>query len=301
MLENSKLSKENLAKSGNELKNHVKAFDGKYYQYNLEQQGIYYCPDNLIVDTKENKIIKLPEYQILADYFVIDTKENKVTVYDKRCCDAFLNSVAKIENINVQNDNVIIVKKDDTIKEPANRVVRIKLNQGSIVALEDDSLTSCGEFYLAWCNALKSLSVANLKSCGAFFNEYNKVLETLNAPSLEQCGIRFLEENRVMKELKLPSLKKCGFDFMKFNNSLIKLDASQLEDIGAYFMSANECLQEFIAPNIKNISHNFMDKYQGPIKDDIAKRHKLSTYWERYMQEHQDKDNEDSTGYWWND
>ena len=296
MVNNEKLSKENLTKTGNELKKQVKSFDGKYYEYNIERNGIYYCPNNLIIDLKQKKMINLPAHQILADYFIIDTKENKVSVYDKEFRDGFLATVKDIERIDVNNGIVTMIKKDDKIQEPEKKCVKMKLDAGKIIEFEDNNLTSCGLQYLAWCNSIKKLSMANLKEeREGLFLGYNKTLENLYLPKLETCSIRFLHKNQCLKELSLPKLRQCSFEFMFFNNSLLRLHAPELENVGPYFMGSNTCLQELNANKLSNIDYDFMDSYRGPIKDDIAKRFNLTTYWEKYKQKHLNQTQER----WW--
>ena len=181
MVNNEKLSKENLTKTGNELKKQVKSFDGKYYEYNIER-------------------------------------------------------------IDVNNGIVTIIKKDDKIQEPEKKCVKMKLDAGKIIEFEDNNLTSCGLQYLAWCNSIKKLSMANLKEeREGLFLGYNKTLENLFLPKLETCSIRFLHKNQCLKELSLPKLRKCSFEFMFFNNSLLRLHAPELENVGPYFMGSNTC------------------------------------------------------------
>ena len=297
MVEKIKLRKENLTKNGNELKQFVKACDGKDYPYNLESRGVYYCPGNLIIDANQDKMIKLPPHQVLAEYFIIDTKENKITVYDREMRDSFLKTVTDIEMIKTKDNLIQIIKKDDNIRNPKNKSIFIKLDQGKIISFEDNYTTKCGDLFLAWCRYLKELKMSRLSESGSFFVGYNQTLEKLSLPEFQECGIRFLYSNNAIKELVLPKFKKCGFQFMDSNNCLLKFYAPEFEESGPYFMSANRSLQEFYAPKFKKAGYNFLQDNNGKIKDELAKRIILTTYHNDLNSNAQSGERE---GQWWN-
>jgi len=284
-------------RNDNELKKYVEACDGKKYQYNLQVRGIYYCPNNIIINDR-NEIVKLPSHQILADYFIIDTKEGTVSLYDKELRDGFIKTVADIENIKIENNLIKIYKKDNRIKNPKNRCVTIKLNQGKILSFEDNSITKCGDQYLAWCNSIKELRMSNLRNCGSFFLNHNETLENLYLPEMSECGIRFLYSNTALKALRLPKVKKCGFQFMDSNNALREFYAPELEDVGAYFMQANTCLNKFYAPKIKSVAHDFMLKHRGNIKEKLAQCVVLTSYSNEDL--YCSTQNNERENQWWN-
>ena len=57
-----------------EIPRYVVGSDGKYYKYNHEINGIYYCPGNIVID--HGNVVKLEHSKVLIDYFVIDNKNN---------------------------------------------------------------------------------------------------------------------------------------------------------------------------------------------------------------------------------
>ena len=101
-----------------ELKNYIKARDGKFYKYNYELFNVHYCPDNLIID--DGKIIdkyKDKGRYTLMDYFILDHKTKRLFLYDKDINDCFIDEIENITDIN-------IISKD------GNREVNIKYDNG---------------------------------------------------------------------------------------------------------------------------------------------------------------------------
>ena len=83
-----------------EIPNYVVACDGRYYKYNMEVAGKYYCPGNIIISGGDVKSLEKSESQILMDYFIFDIKDKFIKVYDeieKGCC--FLERREKWEKI----------------------------------------------------------------------------------------------------------------------------------------------------------------------------------------------------------
>ena len=54
-----------------EIPGYTLTSDGKYYKYNLEIDGKYYCPGNIVIEDGIAKEIGNPEEVILCDYFKI--------------------------------------------------------------------------------------------------------------------------------------------------------------------------------------------------------------------------------------
>ena len=83
-----------------ELKNYVKANDGKYYKYNYEKNNIYYCPNNIIIDNFEVKQLEKEKY-VLLDYFILDLVNKKIYLYDKDIEDSFVDGLNNIQKTNI--------------------------------------------------------------------------------------------------------------------------------------------------------------------------------------------------------
>ena len=139
--------------------------DGKYYKYNHEINGIYYCDDNVII--QNYRVKKLPQHKMLVDYFVFDFKNNTVQLIDNRIKDSFVNCLDKIKKITHENGIIDIERENGTH-------VKIGINQNrEIVSLQD----------------------CNLKKCKNDFLFYNKAIEKVDLPKLKNCGNSFLLNN----------------------------------------------------------------------------------------------------------
>lgn len=62
------------------------ANDGKYYKYNEEINGTYYCLGNIVI--KQGEIIKVanPDEELLVDYFRINKKDRSLFRYRGFIC-----------------------------------------------------------------------------------------------------------------------------------------------------------------------------------------------------------------------
>ena len=205
-MENSKLSSLNFSQKGNELKNQVSV----NFPFYLTHNNIYYCSGNVIVDFNKRLIRNYPEHIIFADNFLINTRTHKITNYDNSYKDGFLDSVKDIERIDVKNNTISIIKKNDKIKNPADRTAVIKLKNNRITSFVDKSLLECGDFFMYLNQSLEELKLPKLQKCGDFFLAKNS---TLTGPksdlsSLEQCGVCFFYQN---DDLKNSIVDKAGF------------------------------------------------------------------------------------------
>ena len=64
------------------IPNYIEANDGKYYKYNMEINGIYYCPGNIIIDHGEVKKLKQEKERIYKrDIADLDRRE-RLTLKD---------------------------------------------------------------------------------------------------------------------------------------------------------------------------------------------------------------------------
>ena len=114
------------------MQNYTVAGDGKYYKYNMEINGIYYCPGNVIID--HGKVIQLePEKQVLMDYFILDKESKTLSVYDKSIKDSFIDGFQDIESIEM--------KKDDA-EEKGTRIITINTSNGDepvVIQIDKDN------------------------------------------------------------------------------------------------------------------------------------------------------------------
>ena len=242
-----------------DIPNYVVASDGKYYKYNMEVNGVYYCPGNIIID--DGEVIQLPKNQTLIDYFILDETEKTLELYDKTIQDSFIDAFEKIKNIKIKKNiskgnggRVITIEKEDQ-----ETPIIIEINKDNqISAYQNDGLVKVEKYFLAFNEGLKKLSLANLIEAGSHFLDSNEVLNELNLPNLKKTEHYFLYYNLGIKELDLPNLTQTGDDFLCYNRILSKIDLPNLLETGGSFLKFNEGITELCLPNLYKVDNDFL-------------------------------------------
>lgn len=223
-----------------ELVNYIKANDGKYYKFNYEINNIYYCENNIIIDN--SKVIKLKnEKEILMDYFVFDLSSKKIYLYDKKINDAFIDTIGKIEKID-------IIKKKDTkeiyIKEKDSRyiIVIILDKYNRIIGYKNDNVEIIDEDFMCLNKTLRYLSLRNVKSASHEFLSLNETLTVLNLPKVESVS-SILCHNNSLVSLNMPNL--ISF-YRRLNIPSDLLEYVNLSKLKKEYYN-------FVSDNIKNI------------------------------------------------
>ena len=160
-----------------ELTNYVKANDNKFYKYTKEDNNIYYCPNNIIIDNFEVKEYDKSRY-IIFEHFILDMQEKKIFTYENNdtnaknrtpinnnineedvSCkdDSFIQSIPdinKIEVINENNNKTIIINND----------IKIVLNpEGRILEYTNPLVTEIGNNFMLSCDELKKIKSTKCK------------------------------------------------------------------------------------------------------------------------------------------
>ena len=248
-----------------EIPSYIVAGDGKYYKYNMEINGIYYCPGNVIID--QGRVIQLEsEKQVLMDYFILDKEKKTLSLYDSNISDSFVDGFENIEKIEMRRDDekekgrrVITIKKEN-----CDSPIIIEINKDNgIVEYEDINLTEVGHHFLFENSVLNRLEVPNLKSVGINFLCQNLALSQLEVPNLKRVGRSFLSSNKVLSYLKVPSLESTGGYFLSWNYGLSQLNVPNLESTGVDFLRWNHGLSQLEAPNLKKVGQNFLEYNKG--------------------------------------
>ena len=106
-----------------EIPGYVVADDGRYYKYNVEMNGLYYCPGNIVIQDGTPKKLEKKESQILIDYFVLDMRNKIIKLYDTKLTDSFLDafqnlseSSIEIEKSKINGTRVIKISKIQKLK-----------------------------------------------------------------------------------------------------------------------------------------------------------------------------------------
>ena len=241
--------------SGFEIPGYVKANDGKYYKYNHEINNIYYCPNSIIIDNFEVK--KYPkEAYIVADYFIIDLKNKNVKLYDSSIKDSFIDSIGKIENIQIksyEDTREIIINcydKEDII---------IKIDKtDNIIGYINNNVQEIGDKFLQNNRKVTTLELPNVKEIGNYFLYWNKSLTTINLPNVQKTGDCFIPNNNEITTINLPNVQKIGNCFLKYNKKLTTINLPNVKEIGEHFLYWNKSLTTINLPNVQKTGDSFL-------------------------------------------
>ena len=263
------------------IPNYVVANDGKYYRYNTEIEGIYYCPGNVIIENGSAKKIENPESQMLIDYFILDMKNKSIDLYDPRIDDSFVNGLRDLSMANFQiertenggkkitiqkrqKDPIIIgIDKDNRIIEYVNHELKnvednFLVHNTNLCNLDIPNVIQIGQNFLYNNKGLKNLELSKLTSVGDAFLARNVILKEINCPNLKNVGFAFLLENEDLNSLNLPSLEKVEANFLSSNRKLNNLHAPNLKQVGDFFLFNNEELLKLNLPNLSEVGDHFL-------------------------------------------
>ncbi len=276
------------------MPNYIMAGDGRFYKYNLEFLGRYYCPGNVIIDFGDVVELGNPEKQILVDKFLIDLKgksishyssfldtvDMSVRVYADSFPDTFRDGIEKIEVVRdteaQDGERIIRVKKKDT-----DAKIEIRINRDNqMIEYINEEVEEVQKNFLRNSFYLKRLILPNLKTAGDNFLFGNEVLEYLDASQLRKAGNDFLNtnlgltvldlpelvrashsfvsSNLIITDVNLPKLEVTGNNFMVSNCRLKKLVLPELQETGGFFLGENQMLEYLFAPNLEIVSSYFL-------------------------------------------
>ena len=249
-----------------EIPGYTVASDGKYYKYNMEIAGKYYCPGNIIIDWKE--IIKLnPEKEVLIDYFILDKENKTLKLYDKdNLEDSFLDAFENIKKIQVE-------KNPD--KKKQTRIITIQIEDSNFpITIEIDKN-----------NNILGYNNQELRKVGDYFLGNNEQLQEIKLPQLTEVGDYFLGNNEQIKEINLPQLKIVGFGFLPFDKELKEISLPKLEETDDYFLFSNTQLKEISLPQLRKVGNNFLGKNTELKEISLPKLRKVGDYFIPYNTE----------------
>ena len=243
-----------------ELNGWVKAIDNKFYKYNYEINNIYYCVDNIIIDSKRNVIsdFKDKEKYLVIDYFILDIVKKKIYLYDERLKDSF------IDNINIKKINIL---KDKNIKiidiiplEGENITIKIN-SKNQILSYINNNIKKVKDNFLCDNTTINEIIMNSLEQTGDYFLEKNKCLKYIEFNKLKNAGNNFISNNRIIEIAIMNNLEKVGHSFMHENRSIKKFIANNLKIVGNYFLSnASFCLISLKFNNLEVVGDGFFDK-----------------------------------------
>ena len=264
---------------------YVVADDGKYYKYNMEINGNYYCPGNVIIDL--GNVIKLePEKQELIDYFILDKENKTLSLYDISLGrDSFIDGFKNIDSIEMANNNNSEQKtKTITIKEKSSdKPITIEINKesNSIIGYTNENLTNLGDNFLGYNEQLSKLVAPNVTSIDDDVLANNKGLEEFEAPNLTKIGDNFLEYNEQLSKFNVPNVIYIGNSVLMLNKGLEKFEAPNLTEIGDDFLGDNKQLSKINVPNVTCIGNRVLENNKELKKFEAPNAEKIGYYFLR--------------------
>lgn len=245
-----------------ELHNYVRASDGKYYKYNIEDRGIYYCPGNIIITGAAHRIEK-PEKAILIDNYIVDLENKRVElalpdedeIFESK--DEFVKSLGNIKKIKVDKDKEkgIGCRKITIWHTDTECPSIIEINRDNqITGFTNSRIIQISQEFLPYSEALESLSLHRLRTVEGY---QGISLKHIDFPNLEYAGDYFLSSNLKIQELYLPKLKKVGNSFGNYSR-VKKIYLSSLKEVGEKFLSECKTLEEGYFPELEKVESDFL-------------------------------------------
>ena len=239
-----------------EIPDYVVANDGKYYKYNTEINGTYYCPGNIVIKNQEPHKLENPEKQLLVDNFIIDFENKTIKAYDSSIKDSFIDGLQDIEKIEIINDKETKSKKIFIQQKNQEETAILELNKDNqIIGYENKNLTELGDDFLKYNRGIKRLNLANVKKIGDDALYSSMHLNHLSLSNVEEIGNNFLRDNGAIAKLNLPNVKKVGNNFLKTNRNLSQLNMQNLEEAGDGFLNRNSKLEQLELLNLKSLGN----------------------------------------------
>ncbi len=262
-----------------------KASDGRFYRYNVEDNGVYYCENNVIIDGNNHVVTtyaKNPERFIIMDHYILDLKDKNISFYvDDESSKSFIKSIMDIGSIN----KIIVTKNGNnriiTFKYDDEKEVKVEINENNaIVGYENSFVKHIGEkfmnlsknlvnlslpqvetidnFFLSTNRTLSNLYLPNVREIGDYFACWNDDLTCVSFPNLEKIGSNFLRTNVKIENVFLPKAKVIGDMFMFYNQVITSITLPSVTKIGSCFLGMNLTLNSISLPNVEEISYMFL-------------------------------------------
>ena len=223
----------------------VRANDGKYYKYNYEIMGNYFCPNNIVIEY--NNVVKYDkEKYVVMDCYILDI-QNKQIIVNRFADDGFLNTIKDVKSIRIRkngNNRLIYIK---TFMEDEDIIIEVN-NRGQIIGYINNNVTEIENRFMM----------------------KNKTLEYLEMNNVVSVKDDFLINGVSLKKLSMNRLESIGKKFMGFINktSLEKVSLPNVRKIGDSFISAcKEGIKELYLPNVENIGDKFLLCLEDDVKE----------------------------------
>ena len=244
-----------------DLPEYIIADDGKFYKYNYEDENIYFCPDNIIINNGVIEKYDTSRY-LLIDYFLIDLKEKTLEDINVLLSDgdSLASSFIDIENIKIVKElnyiKKIIIKQKDFKEE-----VVIKVDKyNRIIEYINNNLLEIPADFMFGCEYIEKIEIRNVEKIHRDTLINARKLKEIIAPNVKYIGDNILYYNQCLKQLNFPYLVKIGNWFMTKNRSLEELNTPNLLEFGDCLLWYDFKLKK-VDCDINLIASNFQTGY----------------------------------------
>ena len=223
-----------------QIPGYVVGGDKKYYKYNLETDGMYFCPGNIVIDG--SKIHEYPKDQaIVMDNYIFDIHQRK-----------FLSREDEPWYFGIRDSFVDHFEKECLIKdENGNQKVKTETTIGKIHVSKNFQKKE-NRIIKIWPKGKEKDDPIVIE-----LNKDNQIVGYRNK-YLTEVGRRFMENNTTLEWIDLPNVEKIGDKFLAKNNSLKSISLPKVTSIGSDFLSSNQVLEEILAPELRFVENNFL-------------------------------------------
>ena len=279
---------------------YVNSNENKFYHYNYEENNIYYCPNNVIIDNFQAKKYDKEKY-IVMDGFILDLVNKKIEAYDRKNDDSFPDTIKNIEKINVKNNKKEKIKRVEIKTKDSDELIIIELNEkNQIITYTNPLVTQIKDDFLYKCRTLKKLSLSNVKKVGMRFVQWNEILDSVFMPELEEVGDFFFGNNLGLNKIFFEKLRVLGIaSFGKNKNAKIismpevmyigdscfescryaeEIYFPKLEEVGNFCFCYNRDIHTAILPNLTKAGNHFLENNKKLREIDLEKLTDLGEY-----------------------
>ena len=244
---------------GINIPGYVKAKDKKYYKYNYELNGVYYCPNNIIIKNLEvDRTYQKPERYLLLDYLIVDLVDKKVSLYDRNIQDGLLETTDNIKNIEIRKIDDGEKKVKFNNKDNTNFEMTID-KRNVIKSYRNDNIEKVPERFFYSNKYLESMVLTNAKEINNEFLSQNYELCYLEVDKVETIGDYFLSHNYKLDEFIGNNVKTVGNYFLTNDTNCKKVEMNKVKKVGSNYLSRNKNIRTIDFPNLVEVGNCFID------------------------------------------
>lgn len=236
------------------LFDYVLASDDRYYKFNYEINGVYYCPNNIIIDHGTVKKCDSSRYKLL-DYLLVDYHNKSISLYDDMIDESFLFS--NLKRIDVKRIKDSKNTKMDLVTEDDKKISIIYDESSRMISLSSNDITKIPDNYLSCNKYLETFNYPNALSIGDNFLYDNERLVSYNLNQVRSIGNDAFINNNLLLEVKLPEVLKIGDRFLFSNDIVNNIYTPKCEVFGDECFASNNTIATVELPKTKVIGDNF--------------------------------------------